>query len=305
MTGAELEQLVLVANDFRLSRSIYLMSLILVLYDFVLTLPSEVTFMWKGKFSWRHVIFVILRYLSILNLTVANIVLSWNKPSARLCSIWYNGWVAANIPIAIVSGIVLILRIGAMYAMFAHRLKILVALSIMFGVKTVVELVILFRLLSHLISVPLPPPYSGCFGVSGREDSWIYWLPTIAFETCLVILAIIQCIQYVRDESGATRLMAVLLRDSIMFFGGMLAAALINCIIWGVGRPTLFSAFPSIHTAFGSVLGCRMLLNAREAVNPWSHYDSRLFAMTGIVWSNDPPSTENIPLTNQEHIDRP
>lgn len=47
--------------------------------------------------------------------------------------------------------VVLILRIGAMYAMFAHRLKILVALSIMFGVKTVVELVILFRLLSHLI----------------------------------------------------------------------------------------------------------------------------------------------------------
>ncbi|KAI0725301.1 hypothetical protein C8Q72DRAFT_611925 [Fomitopsis betulina] len=59
--------------------------------------------------------------------------------------------------------------------------------------------------------------------------------------------------------------MVVLLRDSVLYFGGALATILSNFIIWKSESQALFFALVPVNIAINSVLGCRMMLHITRA----------------------------------------
>lgn len=267
-------------NDYHLCRTIYIFSLFIVTYDWLLTLGNEVSFMWSRKFAWSRALYMICRYWTLVNLILDNAVMAASKPSLKLCFIWYQWFIAAGIPTVIVTGIILLLRI---YAMYGCNRKLLYVLLVLFIARCITELVLLFMTGSRMQSVPLPPGYVGCFGVNSEPFKYAYWIPTITFESILFLLAIYKSIEIARENTTTPNLMYILIRDSVIFYGGMFAVVMTNCLVWAVGRPTLFSAFPSTLFSIGSILACRMLLNVQEAANPWARYDTILFGMTDLL----------------------
>ncbi|KAK7685918.1 hypothetical protein QCA50_010726 [Cerrena zonata] len=135
------------------------------------------------------------------------------------------------------TSIVLIVRI---YAMYECNRKLLVALLCLGGASMLTEfifweVVVRRAKIAHL-------PWSGCFLINTQKLAYAYRFPMIVFESTLFILAIVKSIQYALDDSTTPHLMFVVLRDSMIYFGGVLAVALTNCIVWAVGR-SLFVAF--------------------------------------------------------------
>lgn len=58
------------------------------------------------------------------------------------------------------------------------------------------------------------------------------------FESCLFLLAVAKAVQLTCPvgEGRAPSLFSLLLRDSILYFGGVLSVILTNLIVWIVGR---------------------------------------------------------------------
>lgn len=93
------------------------------------------------------------------------------------------------------------------------------------------------RPLRRRSETPLPPTFTGCLPQHIVQWVWVYWLPMTAFESCLFLLAAAKAAHLLCfGEGSAPSLLIVLLRDSVMYFGGVLAVILTNLIVWMVGR---------------------------------------------------------------------
>jgi len=228
---------------------------------------------------------------------LSNIVLAWPNVPPRICHIWYYWYITAHIPNVVVEGIILFLRVHAMYG---RNRKLLMGMTVFSSAVLVSGFIVIYDSARDIYSAPLPPGFTGCLGVSDLPYRYAYWIPTILFETLLFALAMYKSISIGLEHSS--HLLFVLVRDSVMLYGGMLAVMSTNCLIWALGRPSLFSAFPSTFPALGSVLACRMILNAREAANPWYRYDSGLFGMSDIMSSLRFMTNSN-PVAEEVHIE--
>ena len=65
---------------------------------------------------------------------------------------------------------------------------------------------------------------------------WMYWLPILVFESTLFILAVIKAFRAAQDISKTPRILAVLLKDSITYFGGIFAIIVANLAIDAFAR---------------------------------------------------------------------
>lgn len=75
----------------------------------------------------------------------------------------------------------------------------------------------------------------GCFGINILPYTYPYWIPVVAYETVPLLLASWKTMQCARWEGKTPNLTVVLFRDSLLFFGAILAAVLLNCVEWATG----------------------------------------------------------------------
>ncbi|KAK7685915.1 hypothetical protein QCA50_010722 [Cerrena zonata] len=186
--------------------------------------------------------------------------------------------------------------------MYECNRKLLFGLLTLLGVSTLAEKIYLGFIVarSHNIHLPLP----GCFLLNTQKFAFTYWFPMITFESTLFILAIIKSVRQAMKDTTTPHLMFILLRDSIVYFGGMLAVVLANCIVWAAGRESLFVAFTSTYISIQSILSCRMLLNVRSAANPWYHYETSIFSSVRFIGRSGPPESDEMGASNQSEIGR-
>lgn len=82
----------------------------------------------------------------------------------------------------------------------------------------------------------LPPPFPTCFGGIPDKHIWTYWVPMLSFEIVLFATALVKAFAVAREESYTPRILTVLLRDSIAYFGGVGAIAVTNLVVWSAAR---------------------------------------------------------------------
>ena len=90
------------------------------------------------------------------------------------------------------------------------------------------------------------------------QHIWAYWIPVLVVESLLFALAIIKALRIGLAESGTSPILNTLLRDSVVYFGGMLAIILVNLIIYCTARVRRAS----------SLLNAMTLTNRRPAGFP-------------------------------------
>ena len=82
----------------------------------------------------------------------------------------------------------------------------------------------------------LPPMFTGCVAESFRAHFWAYWVPLSVFQGAIVVLAIIKIWETGKQDWYTPRLLKILLRDSLAYFGGAVAIIIVNMLIWSIGR---------------------------------------------------------------------
>ncbi|KAJ3518841.1 hypothetical protein NM688_g9384 [Phlebia brevispora] len=296
--NALLSTLVVVGNDYRLTRAFWSASLALTIYDTLLTLGDEVwffhlvhlleltqakvTYMWTTRLTRTHILYWLNRFWPLSNLLINNIytsVLSLEHPTDKSRTFRGMGgeWTDKCDDIAAFASLIaiLILRI---YAMYDRNKRILwVLLTCLIG-ELIAELIMVGFIAVRLQTAHLPAPFTGCIPTHIAPWVWIYWLPMSIFESCLFLLAVAKAAQLTYTGEGrAPSLLVVLLRDSIIFYGGVLSVILTNFIVWKVGRPSLFATFLSTVFAAHCMLGCRILLNIQRAVHEQRQEETAVF----------------------------
>ncbi|KAF9804284.1 hypothetical protein IEO21_09438 [Rhodonia placenta] len=243
-------------SAYRTSRSFW-SAMVVMIYDYVLSFEEEVEYMWRGRFVWPRLLFWLIRqHLCVLRQTLAMLSrVTYASVIDNRCTFWWRWFMYATIITRISISAILILRLHVVYK--CNR-KLSLGLCALFVAELSVECVILAKIFYNLQVIPVfilsqvPPQVvhgiTGCIPASIVPYAWAYWIPVFFFESVLFVLSAYKCLQYAREDTKSPYLMRVLLRDSIMYFGGVLSAILLNFVIWVLQIERLFVAFiPSLH----------------------------------------------------------
>ena len=95
--------------------------------------------------------------------------------------------------------------------------------------------------MAHVQSTPdssadviFPVVVSGCVSYQADSKMWKILIPSILFEPILLLLALGQLPLTVRtSRHHVTNILSVLVRDSVVYFGGELTAIIANVIAFG------------------------------------------------------------------------
>ena len=139
--------------------------------------------------------------------------------------------------------------------MFNGRKAVLYGLLVLLGCQLVAELVVIRflvmpghgawgtrRTVTRVLSLSSIPDFMlpGCRanGVADVAGRWLgaAFIPMVAFQIVVCVLAVIKSAQTALAQYRASRLMTVLLRDSAMYFGSMLAVSLANVVAFTAVR---------------------------------------------------------------------
>ena len=86
------------------------------------------------------------------------------------------------------------------------------------------------------IVLPLPFQVKSCGTSHVSSHMWMYWLPMLAFESTLFMLAIVKAARVARGVASTPNVLVVLLRDSIAYFGGIIAIIIANLVLEAAAR---------------------------------------------------------------------
>ncbi|KAJ3557048.1 hypothetical protein NM688_g1684 [Phlebia brevispora] len=272
-------------HDYRLTREVWFACAAALVYDYFLTLSDEIAYMWRGRWTAPKILFCIARYWTLINVILFQI--SWMTTACVLvsCAVFYWWFTYASTVNHTAVGLILILRI---YAIYDCNRKLLYTLIVLFALTVTAETVFISFVIVRMHTAHMAGWMVGCIPVHSLIHTWAYWIPMVFFHGLLFLLILVK-IGYILSQDGKTSnpgLMKVLLRDSVVSFGGALAFIVLNLVIWSVGRKTLWGVFPESVVVVDSIIGCRMLLNIRETAKPWRSRPWRQedTAQLSVVW---------------------
>ncbi|KAF8513377.1 hypothetical protein JB92DRAFT_3096522 [Gautieria morchelliformis] len=261
-----------------------------------LTFDDEIALVWKRRWSFGKALFIFNRYFGLLSLLSYAIAFFFPDP-IRVCR-KFTSWTITSEGIAILAAEcvtylswkylralmalrlgILIIRIYAVYDRSRRLLLLLIAL-LMAEVASSVVLVI-FNL--SQVSFMTMQGSTACQSAASPPLAFTCWIPPIIFETFLMSLMLNKGWCVYRSEGGS-KLLHLIIRDNILYFGVMFLALLANCIVFANpssdNRITAgFMLYYSFVVAIPCTLGSRLLLNIRE----------RFFEEAQAIWTFKEP----------------
>jgi len=249
--------------------------LCLLTYDILLTLDVEVKYFWKDRSgSFSRWIFFLNRYWPAVNLIFHNTVLTLRHPPINLCTFWFQYVAYSTGAEHMMVGAILILRL---YAMFNCNKRLLAILLCLYAILLTTETVLIGVVTHEFRSQEaLRAFFPGCAPTNIPLWSWWYWVPSMTFESICLLLALWKTMETHRNEYKSSNILIILLRDSILYFGGVTLITIANFAAWYIAPLPLYGMFIGCHIGIQSILGCRMLLNIRESASTsyWSGSES-------------------------------
>ncbi|KAJ6468126.1 hypothetical protein C8R47DRAFT_1151922 [Mycena vitilis] len=156
-----------------------------------------------------------------------------------------------------------------LYALYFLNKKVLALMVGTFIISTATSAVIMGTVLQKLTARAHPLP-GMTFCVPGDVPDWFFtfWIPILMFESLLCGLALYRGFQTFRASGGVFQsgkhLVAILIRDSVLYFLVMFATYLTNMLVWLSAPPSLLEIPITFSIALSCCLGNRLVLNVRE-----------------------------------------
>ncbi|KAI6040482.1 hypothetical protein EDC04DRAFT_3089644 [Pisolithus marmoratus] len=234
-------------------------------YDYLLTLRKEVDFFWmKPRRSWMFVLFVANRYITLLSRVPAMVSTFWPRswgedgtlsvtthckvlrttnasyPSCKAVAVHDQVTV---ITVQIIGGIIMIIRVYALY-MKSRRVLLFLVLVILAGIGV-----------GCVITLILLP--------SRTERVAIAWSGQMAFDAIVFVLTLWRTLRVRR--LGNRTLLDIFIRDGALYFGLMTGANIANITTLLVcNTSTTKSLFQNFTNTISSIMVSRLMLNLRD-----------------------------------------
>ncbi|KAF8066750.1 hypothetical protein FPV67DRAFT_1206050 [Lyophyllum atratum] len=264
----------LVANKYYV-----LASTVMLLYDHLLTLERERRYIWAKPKRLPTYLFFIWRYatpiVSLLNI-VAEHDPTWIGPR---CSRWIWLPVAIGPIVSAATGVILILRVHAIYA--KAKWVLYVTIPIYLG-----QLAVMGWSIPSGVPAPLPPGFVGCVPSeklgTGNRLSGIY-IAALAFDATIFFLTFGRAI-YMRIVDTSLPLLDLIVRDGTAYFAVLFVVNLTNVILLSVAPPDLSAINAPFATLITALLVSRLVMNLREAGERMSMGPSAFSVESSMQW---------------------
>jgi len=232
-------------------------SLMLLVYDYFLTLDLEVDLIWRSKFSFVNVLYFLSRYTMFVDAPLlVYIVTAIPHIPTKTCilasEIWHGfaffGLVSVHAILAVRTT-----------ALWEHNRKIVWSLWGLLSLTVVGCLVIAYM---HLKSTAIQSLSTNC-GFNGSPTAFFIIVLILIFETVIVILTTLRWYNTIRHSTSP--LIVTIYRDGILFFVCLFLVSLVNIIIQSSGPSDLQGLMIGLQSVMHSILSCRIVLHVRKA----------------------------------------
>ncbi|KAF4616037.1 hypothetical protein D9613_011373 [Agrocybe pediades] len=221
---------------------------VMLIYDHLLTFSVEVERIWKPKFSGASILFLINRYATPLQFIV--IIDAFQDP------IWTKDG-ASTIALIAVCEAIMILRV---YALYGRSNWILGFLGFLWALQIVLSSVGI----KTGFAVPLPPGLVGCIFSGSSPLFPAIWVTPLITDTCIFALTMWRTRAYLVRRSTGTPTLQLFMRDGFLYFFAILAANLLNMLLFFIAPADLRAIAASFSQLLTSTMVSRLVLNLRS-----------------------------------------
>ncbi|KAG2113864.1 uncharacterized protein F5147DRAFT_35582 [Suillus discolor] len=265
-------------NFFYLSSYFVVAASVMVIYDWVLTLGREVELVWRQRLSLMTILYFSMRYIGIIY-AINNIL--WNLTTVSQTDIVSNitsfTLNSANVIVTAILGVIMIVRLYAMYQGSKNMLIFLIAIFLTANITSAVVAAVGFSDTSGEELI-LSGTYQCTHSSTGDPNLVlvIYILNTV-WEVLALCLAVWIAVQQFRDlrQFGTSTFgdcLRELIKSHVFYFASFFAA---SCMNFGSFAPTIADSdsmgviiYYGISVIIAMVqmfvLGPRLILDVRE-----------------------------------------
>ncbi|KAF8983441.1 hypothetical protein BDQ17DRAFT_1377980, partial [Cyathus striatus] len=251
---------------------LHVASLVILVFDTLLMLDTEVVFIWSQPWNVVKVLYLISRYFAFIDLSLNVLIQVMPAASESTCKLLYNtlGW-------TIVTGVCmaeLILTIRT-WAVLGKKRWIGIFLFTFFVGIWVPEYAIMALLsgpYTFALQDVLQPFLKGCFPAVARVHYLqITWALLLVYDGVLMLFMLVPAYELLVKTGGQSKLVRVVFRDGIIYYIYLFIMSLGNLIVTRILSNDYFTIIMILERVIHTVLACRVILHMREQAWEGSH----------------------------------
>jgi len=242
-----------------------IVSLSIAGYDYLITLPAEFRFYRSQSDIFRPslgcVLFVLIRYISIVVMVVSNYGVLATSFTVASCNNYYQIASIFKVLQTMISQVIL----GVRTFNIARRTKgVGVGLAIAFFITTGLEW---FTNMYHRIPVLA---HGSCTpGSDGTHPTaWVYYVVAMAWDTGALSISTFYLVRYNSVNGRLSRLIRTMIYDGLGYFLILTAVNVFNLVLYRESNQAVQSAGASLGYAVTWIMSQRILLHLRELSEP-------------------------------------
>jgi len=244
----------------------YLSAAAVLIYDYLLTLPLEIKFIWFSRWGYTKALFLLVRYMPFLD--VAFVLLSQLsfKISPKTCGVIYPAslWLVF-IKLSLAESILAIRT----WAVWRRDKMIGIILALLSLANLAAQCFTTTRFIRSVNYSPPPyPGFRGCYITTTLKIIWANYVSLTIVEAIVLVLMAISAVRSYR-MGWTSELSHVVHRDGIMFYIYLLCISVTN-VATMMTVPYEFKLTPllfPLEDVLYSVFASRIILTIRDVGN--------------------------------------
>ncbi|KAJ3828221.1 hypothetical protein F5880DRAFT_1531801 [Lentinula raphanica] len=256
-----------IASNGRQCNYWHIAAITLLFWDHLLTLKTELTYIWKKSFNLSGYLFLIQRYFNPVAMIFTLTTVFDNLPVS--CTVLSNIRQGILIIAQLIVTLIMTLRIHALYGCNKRILySLLTTIAILLSIVFVVTYTVHLSSQKSLSS-------SGCstqFDSSNASRAAIAWWMIFIYDVLLFGLAVRnafttrQELHMIRHLKFHASLRVILLRDGAMYFGVMTLVNLANILTYYLLEDCMRGGLAPFTSSSSVTLVSRMMLNLHQVM---------------------------------------
>ncbi|CAL1715324.1 unnamed protein product [Somion occarium] len=243
---------------------------VLIWYDYFLTLSDEIQYFWGRRLTWATSLFFINRYVVLLTQTfnlypkVASHV-TFQVSKIAIGFILTGSGVLQQF----IVDMILCVRLYAIYNKSKRVLFFLLTLLFACTISSIAVIAVV-ALRTRGTTTPAPG-LSQCTIETPYKVLWLFWIPILVYESTGFSMVLYKAYQYLKERRllrgtsfHTDSLIAVLYRDSLLYFAGIFALYVTTCVIFSNPDPSISGIMDGPTLVLDAIMGSRVLFNLRS-----------------------------------------
>ncbi|KAJ6505211.1 hypothetical protein C8R45DRAFT_545796 [Mycena sanguinolenta] len=291
--NAELLQLI---ADSRLTGYFAAASLCVLIYDHIICFPREVELVWGSRWGLAKGVYLWNRYFSLIAISLNTSVIVREIGTASVCIGWLKVQGITSTVIIGTVDFVLMLRVWIMYA----RPRLFIWLFLSMGIAEITAMVAVdFVAYAQMTQyIHLGPILSGCYAYNVPRFLTVYAAVPLLVTFIMFAMTLYKCLSaFQYTERSVMPLWRLFLRDGVLWFLAVFAAAGAALLTWTMRRETLKQLLVVPGLVVYSTVASRTLLNIKAMLAEQSQsLAGGSQVKSDIVFAHSPVSTGDSPV---------